>query len=136
MTVGHRAGVLSMKLVFSWLDVAGTPVPICVTPNGEQPPLACLLMDDGGLSIQTCVAWIDKGLGRIDAVMNGTSVEGVWDREDWGASFNRESTRVYSLHVDDFFEIVTTSSFRNSLAAWSHFFQSRPETGKSVEIHV
>lgn len=128
-----------MKLMFSWSDLAGTARPRCnsdvVNKDGIS-LLACLLMDDGGVSLPTTVSWIDDGIGMIDAVMKGEVAAGDWDRETWGANLKPNEVEIYSLYEETYSQVVSSSTFRRALIAWREFIQSTPDVDTVVEVEV
>jgi hypothetical protein len=128
-----------MKLTFSWEQAAGRIIPSCssivVNKDGVS-LLACVLMDDGGQSHVSAIAWIDEGIARIDAVIDGENSEEAWDREDWGVKLKPDQVVIYSLHDEDYMEIVDTPVFRGALVAWRAFLQSTPNTNLKREVEV
>lgn len=99
-------------------------------------PLACLLMDDGGLDARTSLAWLQEGIARINAFQSGENAGKTdWDRDSWGAEIFGENTRVCSLNDDQCFECIATASFKTALMEWSKFLDAGP-TSNSVSVDL
>lgn len=117
-----------MKLKFTWVtDLAG-PQATCtvqdVRSNGTY-PLACLLMDDGGVGASNSLAWLREGVARADAVISGVNKSRTdWDRDAWGAAITGVETTVYSLHDEQCTEAMPTLKFRQALVEWMKFVEA------------
>lgn len=116
-----------MKLSFRWVTVLDQMTPICesdsINSNGVS-PLACLLMDDGGMGYVHAMPWLDDGLKMARLVQDGVSDRARWDRECWGAELAGNMVKISSLYEDDCFEIVGLNSFNEVLKAWREFVAS------------
>ena len=119
-----------MKLEFSWMpSAAGTQASCSIVGLDANTisPIACLLMDDGGLEARTSLAWLQEGIARIDALQSvGPSGPVNWDRESWGAEITPHNTKVYSLYDDSCFDYIATTSFRTALVEWLKFVGAGP----------
>jgi hypothetical protein len=116
-----------MKLKFTWVTGPAGPQATCTVQdaslNGVY-PLACLLMDDGGVDTSTSLAWIREGLASVDAVLSRDNKSRTdWDRESWGAAVTEVETKVYSLHDDQCAEMIPTLMFRRALNEWMKFVE-------------
>ena len=113
-----------MKISFRWAMVLDQMTPICesdsINSDGVS-PLACLLMDDGGMGYLHAMSWVDEGLKMTRLVQDGVSNHARWDRECWGAELAENMVKIYSLYDDDCFEIVGLNSFDGILRAWREF---------------
>ncbi|WP_165677739.1 hypothetical protein [Metapseudomonas otitidis] len=113
-----------MKLKFSWLSDGAVREPGCETdvsgPQGLD-LLGFLLTDGGGQPYEATIAWLKEGLSKVRAVKQGELESHNWDREGWGVEISRENSRIYSLHDDDFFCLLTTDEFEAALSSWIAF---------------
>jgi hypothetical protein len=124
-----------MQLTFSWMNKD----PCCSSPTVNKDGvslLCCILMDNGGLSLENTVPWIDHGIARLDAVMSGEATTDDWGRETWGAEVWADEVRIYSLLDEDYSESITALSFRRALVAWREFILSPPDSGATKEVEV
>jgi hypothetical protein len=128
-----------MKLTLSWMNTAGRMDPCCsslaVNKDGVS-LLSCLLMDDGGISYLHTLHWIDEGIARMDAVMNGNASIQEWDRETWGAKIRPDEVRIHSLHDEDYSESIGAATFRRALVAWRDFLQSPADVSMTRDVEV
>jgi hypothetical protein len=128
-----------MKLYFSWLQSEGSLSPYCssevVRMDGVS-PLCCILTDDGGKRYLDTISWLNSGIDRINSVKFFESETADWSRDAWGAELTKNKAKIYSLHDEDYFELLDIDSFEIALLAWKDFIQSQPEVGitKVVEI--
>ena len=128
-----------MKMTLSWDTTAGRLAPCCsssVVKSDGVSLLACLLMDDGGQDYQGTISWIDEGVARVDAVMNAEVSTGSWDRDAWGAKLRPDEVVIYSLHDDDYTEVLTPSMFRRALVAWREFLLSTPDVDITRQVDI
>jgi hypothetical protein len=130
---------VQMKLSFSWFAYIDTLFPMCTSSRVNDEglsPLACLLIDDGGLGIELSIQWIDEGIKRIDSVLSGTCQSASWDREVWGAEFFIDKVVVY-YHGGGSEEIIDSCAvFKTVLLKWREFTQSEPDVGVVQELEV
>lgn len=123
-----------MKLELAWTEGLAGQRP-CARPveSDAVSPVACLLMDDGGLDAKTALAWLREGLVRVDsAIAEASSEPAHWDREDWGAVITDVETRVCSLHDATCAEALQTARFREVLAAWIRLLEAGSGSGPVV----
>jgi len=128
-----------MKLFFSWGESAGAIFPTCcsnvVNKDGVS-PLACLLTDDGGQGFLDTLSWLDEGMARMDLVKKSKVDFSDWSRDAWGAELTKKHVKVYSLHDEEYFELLSVESFESALSAWSNFIRLKPELGVTREIEI
>ncbi|MCX2803308.1 hypothetical protein OQJ68_16100 [Microbulbifer thermotolerans] len=128
-----------MKIMFSWKISEEFVFPYCTSDNLNKDDisiLSCLLMDDGGIPYIQSIPWIQKGIEKIDPVVNGKAKSASWDREAWGALITINGAKIYSLFEEDYFEEITLEQLRIALISWMNFIKTRPEHGKSEEIEL
>ena len=117
-----------MKLEFTWDAAPAGPQATCSAKepgSNEVCPLACLLMDNGGLDVRTTLTWLREGLARVDAALSGTGKARTnWDREALGAVITEAETNVYSLHDERCAELIPTLEFRRVLVEWLKFIEA------------
>lgn len=125
-----------MQLKFSWNDHFAKPHANRVPEDADMSdwcPLTCLLMDDGGLTPGTSLAWCQEGIARIEAVLStGAGHPVSWDRETWGATITRQVTTVYSLHDERCAELFSTAAFHQVLVAWTTWLKAGEKSGAMV----
>ncbi|WP_189536986.1 hypothetical protein [Paludibacterium paludis] len=120
-----------MKLTLSWAAPGGIIFPCCSADSVNSDGLSLLpylLMDNGGLGYPHTIPWIDEGIAKVDAVLNGELAEALWDREDWGSRLTEAGVEIYSLHDEDYTELIDLPAFRRALLAWRQFMLSAPDT--------
>ncbi|MBI1248446.1 hypothetical protein GC197_11490 [bacterium] len=93
-------------------------------------------MDDGGLRIQESIVWLDEGIRRIHAVESGELESSDWDRETWGVALGNNAARIYSLHDEGYFQIVSLKGFLKVLETWRAFVQSNPSDQETLEFSI
>lgn len=117
-----------MNLEFTWAANPSGPQATCVAREvgkNKVCPLACLLMDDGGLDSRTSIDWLREGVTRVDAVLSGSSIGQMdWDRDAWGALITEAQTNVYSLHDEQCAEAIPTRNFLRALVEWMKFVEA------------
>ncbi len=113
--------------------------PICETdfPNVQEiDVLACLFMDDGGLTPDMAMSWIDEGLKKIEEVTSGQIKHYEWDREAWGANISKNTVTLYSLLDESCSQLMDTNRFKAALYQWKKFLTEMPCLEKSININV
>lgn len=128
-----------MKLIFSWEESAGIFFPSCsssVVKKDGVSPLACLLTDDGGQLFLDTLPWLAEGIIRVNLVKKPEIDCLDWSRDAWGAELTKYHVKIYSLHDENYFELLSVESFENALLAWSNFIQMKPELGVTREIEI
>lgn len=128
-----------MKLNFSWEESTGSPAPNCISTvvnTDGVSPLACILTDDGGQNFLDTLSWLDEGLNRIKSVKEGRVDFGDWSRNAWGAELTKKQAKIYSLHDEEYFEILSIDSFAVALLAWKNFLQLGPKFKLTQEIEI
>jgi hypothetical protein len=128
-----------MKLVFGWTIANGEPSPTCssdvVNKDGVS-PLCCLLTDDGGQRFLDTISWLSEGLDRIKSVKDFYGSHADWSRDAWGAGLTQEQAKIYSLHDEDYFEMIDIESFEAAVSTWRSFIQQRPESETILELRI
>ncbi|KRB76815.1 DUF5376 family protein [Noviherbaspirillum sp. Root189] len=128
-----------MKLNFSWEESAWVPVPNCISTvinTDGVSPLDCILTDDGGQNFLDTLSWLDEGLNRIKSVKDASVDSAEWSRDAWGAELTKEQAKIYSLHDEEYFEILSIDSFAAALLAWRNFLQLEPKSKLPQEIEI
>ncbi len=128
-----------MKLRFSWHKQFDKLEPVCEsdTLNHDGVSLvSCLLADTGGLPYLSTLPWIDEGLRRIDAVKRGEAESLRWGREDWGTLLRRDGARIYSLHDEEYADVMPLDALEAALRAWMEFIRLPSASQASVTIEV
>ena len=128
-----------MRLCFSWLIDGEFVFPKCTTDStceGRTSAISCLLMDDGGLSLLTTLAWIDEGIKRIAAVNNLELEHTYWSRESWGTTLTPDRAHIYSLLDENYVEVMSSQALMSALMAWRKFIQTTPQNGAQQEIEI
>ncbi|WP_447894316.1 hypothetical protein [Vreelandella sp. GE22] len=128
-----------MKISFLWKNVLGVVSPHCVPETTNEDGinlLSCLLMDDGGVPYQQTIPWVQKGIKQVDSVLSGEVESSSWGRESWGVSITTREAKIYSLYDDEYFENIDTEQFRDALALWKTFLESKPRLEKSKDIVI
>ncbi|WP_245220769.1 hypothetical protein [Pseudomonas batumici] len=128
-----------MKLTLFWGGSVGDLSPSCrsnVINREGVSPLACLLTDDGGLSLPDTLAWLDEGVDQVRSVKELKTGLAQWDRESWGAELSKSQVKIHSLYDEEYFEIITLDSFERALLAWKAFVQLEPEAGLFLEVEI
>ena len=93
-------------------------------------------MDDGGLSYNDTIPWVEEGIKRINSVLTSECVSFDWDRERWGAEFTIENAQIYSLLDDSYFQILTTQQLKNALVEWKLFLESTTNIENIIEVDL
>ena len=128
-----------MKISFSWKRDVDSIYPVCssITENNDDKSiLSSLLMDDGGLSYNDTIPWVEEGIKRINSVLTSECASFDWDRERWGAEFTIENALIYSLLDDSYFQILTTQQLKNALVEWKLFLESTPNIENIIEVDL
>lgn len=128
-----------MRLTFSWHEQFGKLEPVCESDSFNQDGISlvsCLLSDTGGLPYISTLPWIDEGLRRIDAVKRAEAESLRWGREDWGALLSRDGAKIYSLHDEDYADVMPLQPFEAALRAWKDFLQTSPDPNTTRIIDV
>lgn len=128
-----------MKLNFSWEESTGGSAPNCISTDVNTDgvsPLACILTDDGGQHFLDTLSWLDEGLNRIKLVKDGRVDFADWSRDAWGAELTRKQAKIYSLHDEEYFEILSIDAFATVLLAWRNFLQLEPKSNLTQEIEI
>ena len=128
--------VLMTQLTFSWLLDDKGFTPTCVSSQPAPCPLACVLIDDGGLNLATTIQWIDVGLQQTVAVTNGDLACFEWGREAWAATIEFDGVTVYSLHDETVCAKIELARFHNALSAWKRFLTSKPSENSTATVSI
>jgi hypothetical protein len=128
-----------MRLTFSWQEQFGELEPVCESDTFNHDGVSlvsCLLMDTGGLPYLSTLPWIDEGLRLIEAVKCAEAESLEWGREDWGASLRCDGAKIYSLHDEDYADVMPLEPFEAALRAWKDFLQTPPNAKTTRTIFV
>lgn len=128
-----------MTIEFSWnLDTHGyRPVSKSDALNRDGLSLLdCVLMDDGGLSSSVTLRWLEEGIRRVNSVLTGEIESSDWSRETWGVAFKNNKARIYSLHDEDYFQIIGLNGFSRALQEWTRFLRSKPDGLKAEALII
>lgn len=128
-----------MKISFSWKRDVDSIYPVCssITENNDDKSiLSSLLMDDGGLSYNDTIPWVEEGIKRINSVLTSECASFDWDRERRGAEFTIENAQIYSLLDDSYFQILTTQQLKNALVEWKLFLESTTNIENIIEVDL
>lgn len=128
-----------MRLKFAWQQSDGELSPSCcsdlVGKDGVS-PLCCLLMDDGGQGFLDTVSWLEEGLRQVRSVMEHGGSEADWDRDAWGAALTHNQAKIYSLHDEEYFEVLDIALFENALSEWCDFIQQEPKQEAVLQLLI
>lgn len=132
-------GNIQMNITFSWKRDADGYVPESSSNLLNQDGinlLDCVLMDSGGLPYLETIPWLDEGIRRIKSVATGELESSDWSLETWGVKFRSNTAKIYSLHDEQYFQILRLDEFSKVLQEWSAFLQSKPDDGKTETLSV
>jgi hypothetical protein len=128
-----------MKLTFSWREQFGKLEPVCesdtLNDNGVS-NVSCLLGDTGGLPYLSTLSWLDEGVRRIEAIKRREAESLRWGREDWGALLCRDCAKIYSLHVEDYADVIPLDALESALRAWRDFLETPPDANTTRTVVV
>ena len=128
-----------MKLYLFWERSTNGLSPSCtsnmVNSDGVS-PLTCLLTDDGGQKFFDTLPWLNEGLNRIKSIKEAKLNFVDWSRNAWGAELTRANAKIYSLHDEEYFEILDLDSFEIALLTWRNFIQSQPKIGLNQTLEI
>jgi len=128
-----------MKNYFSWETAMGNMTPSYHTDVVNKDGislLACILMDDGGVPYLETLPWLTEGIDKIASIKNKEIDFYDWSRETWGAELTLGEVKIYSLHDEDYFQLLSLDEFEKALVAWKDFIQSTPEVDLKVNIEI
>jgi hypothetical protein len=119
-----------MEFEFWWDDgFFGALRPRCTCDGaaaGGAALLAGLLTDDGGITPEWSIAWLDVGLERVRAVRLGQVERCDWARETLIAAIAPEGVRIVWLLHEDEAGVVGLKDFEQVLGAWRDFLAAGP----------
>jgi hypothetical protein len=98
--------------------------------------LDCVLMDSGGLPYWDTIPWLNEGLKRSNSVATGQLASSDWSRETWGVEFRNSEVKIYSLHDEKYFQILSLDGFSKVLQEWTAFLQSKPDDRQAEALNV
>jgi hypothetical protein len=128
-----------MNIKLSWENSTGALTPCCTSDEVNSDGislLSCLLMDDGGIPYLETIPWINEGIYKINSILRGEISSYSWDREAWGALITVDEVKVYSLHDEEYFQIVSVQEIKCALESWLEFIQSEPILGDKKNISL
>ena len=124
------------QLTFSWLHDDERFSPTCASDAATPCPIACLLIDDGGLDRATTIQWLDVGLQQTVAVTNGDLACFEWGREAWSATIETNGVTVHSLHEESVCSKIELARFHAVLSAWNRFVNSEPSLDSTEIVSI
>ena len=119
-----------MNIKFSWKRDGDGYRPVSESDFLNQDGVSlldCVLMDDGGLSNSETLPWLEEGIKRIKSVASGELESSDWGRETWGVEFRNNKAKIYSLHDEEYFQLLRLDGFLKALQEWTAFLQSKPD---------
>lgn len=124
------------QLTFSWEEFHDCLTPNCLSSEPALCLLAYLLLDDGGLSRTTSLEWLNVGLEKTTAVIDGDLASFEWGREAWSATIQPGSVTIYSLHDETCRSQIDPERFHSAMSAWIDFVASAPSAGSTVTVSI
>ncbi|QDT99301.1 hypothetical protein [Gimesia aquarii] len=125
---------MNINFNFSWKREADgyTPVSNSTFLNQDGVSLLdCVITDSGGLCNLETIPWPDEGIKKIKSVATGELESSDWHRETWGVEFRKNKAKIYSLHDEEYFQILSIDGFLRVLQEWKAFLQSKPDDLKT-----
>ena len=123
-----------MKVIFSWENVLDKLEPKCSSTfdniEGEN-WLDCLLVDDGGLSIDIIIPWMEKCLDKIQQIKAGEITNYNWDCEAFGAELCKNEVKILSLYDEKYFQVISLDLFSKIMQEWIVFLKEGPCINKT-----
>ena len=98
--------------------------------------LDCVIMDSGGLSYSKTIPWLNEGIKRIKSVAMGELGSSDWSRETWGVEFSNNKAKIYSMHDEEYFQILSLDGFSKALQEWAAFLQSKPGDREAEALNL
>jgi hypothetical protein len=98
--------------------------------------LDCILMDSGGLPYSETIPWLNEGIKRIKSVATGELESSDWSRETWGVEFRNNKAKIYSLHDENYFQILSLDGFSKVLQEWTAFLQSKLDDRQAEALNL
>jgi len=132
-------GEIQMNITFSWeRETDGyTPVSRSNLLNEDGVSLLdCVLMESGGLPYLETIPWLEEGIRRIKSVAIGELESSDWGRETWGVEFRNNTAKIYSLHDEEYIQILSLDGFSKVLQEWTAFLQSKPEDSETLNLSI
>ena len=126
-----------MNIEFSWKRDAGGYIPVSRSSLLNQDGISlldCVLMDSGGLRYSETIPWLNEGITRITSVGTGELESSDWSRETWGVEFRNATAKMYSLHDEDYFQILSLDGFSKVLQEWTAFLKSEPDDWGNTQL--
>ena len=128
-----------MNIKFSWKRDAYGYDPVSESDFLNQDGfslLDCVLMDDGGLSLSESLPWLEEGIKGIKSVVTGELESFDWGRETWGVECRGNKAKIYSLHDEEYFQILSLDAFSKVLQEWTAFVQSEPNDQETETLNL
>lgn len=128
-----------MNITFSWRFDFDRYDPICksdILNDDGISLLDCILMDSGGLRYSETNPWLNAGINKIISVVSGELDSAEWIRETWGVYLKNGEAKIYSLHSEDYFQIISINSFLLVMQEWRGFLLSRPDLSHTRTISL
>lgn len=131
--------VATVEIKLFWSTSFGRLVPFCesnIVSENDIDLLSCLLMDDGGLSLNITLAWLDECLRQINDVVSLRIESQCWARETWGVMIRLDGVEIYSLIDESCYTTLDLNSFHIVLSEWKNFIISEPQLKKIKYIAI
>lgn len=128
-----------MNIIFSWKRDADGYAPVSRSNLLNQDGvnlLDCVLMDSGGLHYLETIPWLNEGTNRIASVATRELESSDWSRETWGVEFRNNKAKIYSLHDEEYVQILSLDGFSKVLQEWTAFLQSKPDDRETGTLNL
>jgi hypothetical protein len=84
-------------------------------------------MDCGGVHHLEAIPWLDEGIKRLTSVISREVESSDWSCETWGVAFRNSRAKIYSLHDEEYCQVLSLDAFAKVLQEWTAFLQSEPD---------
>lgn len=121
-----------MNVTFYWRKRFSDDVIPCassdILSNNGLDFINCLFSDNGGGRFDDPVylGLLDDGVSGIASVKKGDVKYFDWCLNYWGAEFEENMAKIYSLCDENFFIIVKLKDFEKALIDWKKFILKGP----------
>ena len=86
--------------------------------------------------IRTTIEWLYEGIKRIKSVATGELESSDWSRETWGVEARDNKAKIYSLHDEEYFQLLSLDGFLKVLQEWTAFLQSKPDDRETETLNL
>lgn len=115
--------------VFGWWQGGSSPVCTARAGSGDSPgTLATLIMDDGGVSMESTVSWLTEAINQLARIVAGEIDRYAWCRETFEATFHRDHAIACGIADENATELVRVGArdMHRVLTEWRSFIQMPP----------